>query len=364
MFAGITCIFVFDILVYQARYQWNDIREISEDENSTQAEHRRRLAKTGLPPRIAVIISLAVMAYKLALALAILVMQWNTFGAPLAVCCLLVFIFAIPYEHARAANNANAVIALVPLGYPLRIAAGFVTLASVSSSNALLTTLKSNALGVFLVLGAAFAFGLAFVGITWALAGFDWHEKNGEEVCPKAHLEKLYLEIGNAGHGNENAPLAQPGNRLALWNKAMAVAILAMAAAVITSSRTNPTICIGGLLLACLAVRITMGWNRMLWFLLIITTAVCLFACIFPDLLVANSIAIARASAGYLLGACVYLIIYAWFRELNYEKMNDPLRDIREFIQRIRPAIIVAFFGKNTARLLYTEPDERIDITK
>lgn len=101
----IITLLVIDVLVYQARYQINDIRGAEEDPQNPQAKNKKRMPRINGSLELSVRISLCVALAKLALAGAIIVAVWINIGQGNAIAFIvgsaLVLLLAAFYESAR-----------------------------------------------------------------------------------------------------------------------------------------------------------------------------------------------------------------------------------------------------------------------
>lgn len=160
-----------ELLIYQARYQWNDIRGHAADLEHPQAASRGRLPGPATRARAHVRASWAVVALRLALvgALAALV---PALAATLGVLTVAVFGVAVVYElvRARAIGKGDevppplrgAIVAIwliVGCGYAIRAVAGL----------GLAVDLADNPLLAVAAIVMAWSFGVAFVTTRWVL---------------------------------------------------------------------------------------------------------------------------------------------------------------------------------------------------
>ena len=119
-------IFVFDVLAYQARYQWNEIRGACEDELNPRSEQRRRLQPVLDSIDTARRISGVALIYKLILVAVILVAWRDGRSAAIGMGIVAMSALAFAYERVRAGRiRLFMLLGLVGLGYPLRFAVGY-----------------------------------------------------------------------------------------------------------------------------------------------------------------------------------------------------------------------------------------------
>lgn len=175
----------FELLVYQSRYQWNDIRGVYEDRKAPLAKARRRLP--GDDVRASIRYSLIVMLVRVYLVLWIVSLKWDTddsrfsFSDGILLASIpAVYLIAACYEWARGRTRASercgpgnfvAVLLLVSLGYPLRFGLGWAAVGG--------PLLNVN----FVLAVAAFAgLGLGVVTLTWVLEAASYIRSTSAEL--------------------------------------------------------------------------------------------------------------------------------------------------------------------------------------
>lgn len=164
--------FIFEYLIYNARYQWNDARGIDEDEIHNARFSRKRLPLgTGNKAVASIWTSLAVAACRILAA--IIIGIYTGLFTPVAILTATVFSVAVVYEFLRwfskrpeSARSTGwrhdaviyAIWMIVGLGYAIRAAVGFFS-ARVPMTSPIM------------IIGLAFfaAFGVTFVLLTWVL---------------------------------------------------------------------------------------------------------------------------------------------------------------------------------------------------
>lgn len=348
-------LFVVDVLVYQARYQWNDIRGAVEDDSNPVAKWRNRLPKAFLRVESAVVISGAVALYKVLLACAIAV-NCGEAALPMCATVVAVFLLAALYEAARAAKCTPLVFTLVCLGYPLRVVAGlwvvypgfFGYVTSVGPPVAMPAFL------VTLLVGTAL-FGLSFVGLTWALEGAERARQGlGQN---KGHVKYVAKAIDSNAIAGEY-PLKKRGKLLALYNLPMWLSAVLLSAGVAIAGASLPEALVAGvatdaplLLLPCVAM-----------------TLVSVLAAIWPDKVGLHCItlSISAALSAFLLSASfdgsawwtlamlscmcllLYVGIYVCFRNTNYLEMNMVYEKLGEAVAALLKFCARHVFGEST----------------
>ena len=111
-------VLVIDVLIYQARYQWNDICGIEEDQ---KAGKKDRLPVQVLGKNRAVVLSVVLILLKITLAIMICLIRQYHF---LLVFAILIGIIAAIYEFSRQRHYNKLIYIVVGLGYPLRFFSG------------------------------------------------------------------------------------------------------------------------------------------------------------------------------------------------------------------------------------------------
>ena len=229
---------VLELLIYQARYQWNDIAGVDSDLRHPEAGARSRLpvGSTKQARRRSIRLSWLTAAARI---VAALLVGWLT-GLTGQVLVLAGAVFAIAgsYEWLRASRNRHwtsvrvvAVWLAVGLGYLVRGGLGLSTGGLAWGSAAMVATL--------LCLGA---FGIMFVLLTWALEATSyctadddgrWHAR--PDLAVKPHLAALLRHVGEplaagrlpagAGRYCGGHRVLRGGSRLsAPWNLALLAA--------------------------------------------------------------------------------------------------------------------------------------------
>jgi hypothetical protein len=201
-----------ELLVYQSRYQWNDIRGAYEDRKAPLASARRRLPGDDDTINTSVKYSLIIMFVRLYLALWIVSLQGPAAGRVsfsdqiLLISIPAIYFLAALYEWVRARMRRSKksgacdfvlLLILVSLGYPLRFGLGWAAVGG--------PILNMN----FVLAVVAFAgLGLGIVTLTWVLEGASYvnsaivHETYRRyavtyTIRRKPHLLKL-LEVSGA----------------------------------------------------------------------------------------------------------------------------------------------------------------------
>jgi hypothetical protein len=190
---------VLELLIYQARYQWNDVAGVDADLQHPEAGARSRLPVGSTPRarRRSIALSWLTAAARI---LAALLVGWLTgLTGQVLVLAGAVFVIAGSYEWLRASRNRHwapvrvvAVWLAVGLGYLVRGGLGLSTGGLAWGSAAMVATL--------VCLGA---FGIMFVLLTWALEATSYCTADGDgrwharpELTVKPHLAALLRHVG------------------------------------------------------------------------------------------------------------------------------------------------------------------------
>jgi hypothetical protein len=163
---------VLELLIYQARYQWNDIRGFAADQRHPDAVGRRRLPGPVSQGRRQIAASAAVAGTRLGLVALLALLPSLRLGWVLAGLTVAVFGIAVVYEWLRSLATGSSDQVPVPLrprlvalwlvvggGYAVRGVSGL----------ALGTELGSRPLLAAVAAVTMWAFGIAFVTARWAL---------------------------------------------------------------------------------------------------------------------------------------------------------------------------------------------------
>ncbi|MCU1595952.1 MAG: putative rane protein [Frankiales bacterium] len=154
---------VLELLVYQARYQWNDVRGFEADQAHPESASRGRLPGPVEKARSRKLTSLIVAAAKLMVTAAVTLVA-PELSVLLLVMTVAVFAVAFVYERVRSAATGRTSEVPVPLhpalvalwvwvgaGYAVRALTGVALAVDVSPAVAVLTGLTAWALGVVFV---------------------------------------------------------------------------------------------------------------------------------------------------------------------------------------------------------------------
>lgn len=283
---GLVLAIAFDLLVYQARYQWNDIQGKVGDLLSPMAADRARLPQA----RQATLISLATIVLRLCLALAICLAPlprdtWSLSVSYFGMSVGAVIVLTIAYEYVRQRQRQTQkcshasfalIITLISLGFPLRFAVGFLVTAP---------SLQFAETTPFIGYLAAFALaGTMSVTMGWLLeaasyGNVDASRKtitalNSKILRAKPHIYKNWLYAGFEGNLQDEAPMNGASMFVLkkakmhiwrIWNLSYFLGIfLSVVSVIATKQRITEwpvlaAICLGALVLFELLVRVSSG---------------------------------------------------------------------------------------------------------
>lgn len=366
--------FVFDVLAYQARYQWNDIRGACEDRLNPRSEKRRRLQPVLDSIGAARRISGAVLIYKLILAAVILVAWWDGRSAAISMGIVAMSALAFAYERERAGRNRLFVLlGLVGMGYPLRFAVGYYA----TIGPHLFEGSWSIDPSIVLLVIATWSFGIVFVSITWALEGADYcrggSDADAEELVEPVHEPSSYHKrhVGRLASwldcdvrfGGRCVPLLGVRRPLRFrtpvvspWNAWMMVSAILLATS--TCLAMPNVVRFGGLSIAvaigmviwCLAAIVV---PRRMTMLLLVGAGGVLAYCVMalsgrfcPALSGAGRLAFVQ-SALIAVTFCAYMFVFISFRDTNYQAMTSLPEDIKNAVLGVLASIWRTVIGSS-----------------
>ncbi len=234
---AIAFVFALEVLVYQARYQWNDIRGFAEDQRHPAAAERGRLPGPPARARRQIALSACTVALRLALAAGIGLLLGRALGTALLVAGVAVWGVAILYEALRHRISADtdgsplrltrtkqALFVVVGLGYAVRAVSGLWvgSGATIPAAGVVTATITMSAIGTI------------FVTMSWVLEGSSCvgEDADGRLVrspllAGKGHLASLLTAVGISADIPEGpvlvsmsgtAPLRRRQTLRAPWN--------------------------------------------------------------------------------------------------------------------------------------------------
>ncbi|NLT05157.1 MAG: hypothetical protein GXY03_02485 [Solirubrobacterales bacterium] len=362
-----------ELLLYEARYQWNDLRDYDKDLEHSWASARRRLPhgdgflRTKRRNALASITAIGariLMAVGLALALDLVVET--------AVAAVLIFGIGLAYERLKSLNGTRlsleqtrldvAIWIVVGLGYGVRGAIGMY-------AAGIAVTSAAFALGA----GALVAFGTVFVLLTWTLEATSFCVLDskgrlaGRGLDSRPHLAALLPYAGLRPVIARAAPdepidqteisfnkwttLEPRGQTTAPWNVAMIAAGLlagALGATLVDASRES-LLYLAPAVGAASATSITFAnsTNKRL--------AIAAWGAVSLTLL-----AIGAGADPLPLVAIpwtVFALTYASFRAQSYSKLKNPLDGLPQALDDLALWLMRPIVGKRTHDSLRGEPD-------
>ena len=214
------CWLVFDFLIYQARYQLNDLEGINQDLSHPGKELRKRLPidEKVLNKTRTAKLSIIVAIFKLICSLVMLIayIRNSTWRRVVAIGCMF-FIIAISfaYEAAKRRENNRQVLFLVSIGYPIRVFVGM--LCEINRLNILFSKDTSIFLTMILLLLGTAACGEFFVTLMWAHEGIYIKKKNS--TCENKKFVFLFSKDNNINNRyHEQQPLLYRDSLSSIWN--------------------------------------------------------------------------------------------------------------------------------------------------
>jgi hypothetical protein len=229
-----------ELLIYPARYQWNDVRGFSADQQHPSAKDRGRLPGPLARARSHVLASCAVMALRMLLTgLLVIVLPGLELAGILAFATIGVFGVAIVYELLRSMSTGRTG------QIPAPVSTGIVLIWAVTGAGYAVRGLVGLALAIDLTarptLAAAatvtlWAYGIAFVTSRWALEAtafasivdgcVQWHARSGQA---REHLLALVrwlptLVQADIQDVKQWAPLRDSDSIRTPWHSAIIVA--------------------------------------------------------------------------------------------------------------------------------------------
>lgn len=116
---------IIDVLIYQARYQFNDIRGLKEDIEIMKLMNKTNKFLTLCKNKtMSVVLSLSFISIKVGLAFYLTFKFGGSMTTPLLWCIFLIILTTVLYEVARTVKCDIAIFILVACGYPLRFLTG------------------------------------------------------------------------------------------------------------------------------------------------------------------------------------------------------------------------------------------------
>lgn len=221
----IITLIIVEILVYQARYQWNDIRGVREDIEDGKTD---RLPVNALGKKNAVLISLGIMLIKVIVAIIIINVVPEALSYQLLVSVTIIIICSILYEAMRTIENTFGIFLFVSLGYAVRFGIGvWIAYPNLfNDGNNMAKDAMSKIVFVLLLLA------YSCLGEFSAILPWTHETKYQIEYGNKIKKHKLFLyNIIKDRSKSENASdcLKEKGKITDLWNVAYIMGIIFLA---------------------------------------------------------------------------------------------------------------------------------------
>ncbi len=372
-----------DFLLYQARYQWNDIRGLREDRALGRKD---RLPKIGgvKGDQLSVILSVTVMMVKVISQFVVILCFGGEMTVPLITCSIVIILVAILYEVARTKKKNKCIFFMVSLGYPLRFLAGLwsahpkipnfiVPLFGLPSKiTFLLQQFWNNGekgidaaiqLPVVTLLLLAYAFwGVASVILAWTHETID--KKNTQKSYFRylnKKVEKVSLTVPKKRwllpgiyllSLRENGRLKLPWN----WTYISSISCLSLIVCIVAICSDTP---VWGMFLTfelltlvlsvCIIVKRSLfeDWGRLCVVVFLITTTL-------------KSVLYVHYSAWYLfyiymcLTQSVFTITY-FFLRYDFDPDFDFVEKVKNISKKMISVILMLIIGKETSDFIYRD---------
>ncbi|MEV7551978.1 hypothetical protein AB0N89_20365 [Amycolatopsis sp. NPDC089917] len=355
---------IFEYLLYQGRYQVNDIRGVADDQAHPSRKNRGRLPIKKLGPRASITLSTLIALTRLALAgfisLTLLpssttvVMMYSFIGIVLP---------AILYEVLRTGNRlghlrAIAIWLTVGAGYAVRVSVGLI-LAGITPTGA-------TSRAFILLTASAWAFGIVFVTMTWAIeatghctAITQAKVSFASNLTAKPHLFRL-LHFTNLslsptmqanGSGSTLRPLIGKTPVLSPWNLSL---LAATGCAVAPFSLKSPLLLISLALVAALSLVLNSS-NRMRWYLSATSIAILPTVSYFTEGLFSG--------IGIAVTLSLFFAVYCCFRQASYYDLSRTLSNMKKSFHKLAIAskdkAAILLLGRRTLTFVKNETSGR-----
>lgn len=309
---AILLLVVLEYLVYQARYQCNDVIGLNSDQRHPERTLRRRLPQgdTDEQARYFMVVSLLVASGRLIAALSVGILTPDLLEPTIAV-TVAILASTLIYELLRLRGAVRPLWIFVGTGYAIRGATGLAA-----------GGLAGNKLAIVAGAGALTAFGIAFVTMTWTLEALSVCSSTSlpfEPLSDKPHLLALlsFLPCSIASGGHDGGPALRSNIALrAPWHLAFATAgLLGGIAGAALCGSDNVVITAVVAATGSLAVSAVVMRSRSVLAAGMATAAGALLVSIFG---VAN-----HAQRPLLLAAptAAFAVVFVWFREQSYASL-------------------------------------------
>lgn len=216
---------VVEILIYQARYQWNDIRGVRGDIEDGRTD---RLPVNALGKKNAVLISLGIIFAKVIMAVIIINVVPDELSHQLSVSVITIIICSILYEFMRTTENIFGIFLFVSLGYAVRFGIGVWIAYPKLFNDGIIIADNSMSKIVFVLLLLAYSCLGEFSAILPWTHETTYQIKHSKKM--KNHKLFLYKMIKDrCKDGNASDCLKEKGKITDLWNTTYIMAIIFLA---------------------------------------------------------------------------------------------------------------------------------------
>lgn len=333
-------IFVADFLVYQARYQWNDLRGMKEDLAAGKTD---RLPIGILGECKAVRLSLIIFAVRVLLAVVLIMLMPKTLGKPVAILCGLIFGIAVLYELASTKGFSNGVYFLVSFGYPIRIAVGMV--AAWPEIGTMQSQVGGSAIPpiCLVLLLAAFGFlGIYSAILAWVHKAVDQRQRS--KALHKGYYQPLIDQLGD--RMGKQFPLREKGKLSDHWNVAYLMTIVCLSAVlciIAFANGGNVFVFVAELLAGAVSALLCCAGDKM-------KVPHCIICCGMLALKALLSIWVVPWFSVFILVCVLQIAATVLYFVLRF--LFDPNFDFVVVVCSILWTLLKLFLGKNTVEYL------------
>ena len=210
---------VFELFLYQARYQLNDLRGLDEDKNYTQKKLVNYVDEAK-PVRVVAALGFAVV--RIVLAIVFVLCLGGSIRSELLWCMLSLLVVTVLYEGARRGSNGVGTIVLSGAGFPIRFIVGML---AADKDVVLMCWTNYNHILIIVITSILWAWGICTSLLVWVrdierLVRTGIHNK--ESLFPKSHYNAIYpfikdrLTIMNK-RSNDDSIVAEKCNNNEPW---------------------------------------------------------------------------------------------------------------------------------------------------
>lgn len=333
---AISC-FLVECLIYQARYQWNDIRGIKKDMEAGKSD---RLPVKILGNYPAVIISAVIMLLKIISAFALASHLENELRYVLLVSMSMILFCSILYEISRSLNNILGIFIIVSFGYAIRFGAGLWAAYPEAWSNGVESCDINVSHLIILILIISYALlGEYSVVLSW-LHEVLFQKKNGIMIS-KSHYNYLYSKFKEkCPNDNDLRTVSVKENRsfINLWNMPYIVSVILLSIICLVVNLKFINIVLQ-LLFIVFSVLMSVAVDKKLNLCIGTLSVLSLLGCIYS------------ANNFNLSALCIYIYIIQLmfaYMYLYFKFLFKPDFDFVLTFKNIAVYVLVLFIGKET----------------